>query len=214
MEFIADIADKKDILKQDIGINPFLIENNVNQIEKLLKFFNSPTPLLLINGFMGTGKIYVVNQALSFLNEDVITLKYNCFETTILDDILLEFFDSFKRLTAQNIIQIPKARTENFTQKINAYFESISKPIVIVINSFEQILRDNKAEILNFLSHISKSEKIKIILISRKFDYTDFETAYEKIAITALDKGIFEKYLKSEDIKQIGPRNRLSWLCT
>lgn len=59
MEFIADIADKKDILKQDIGINPFLIENNVNQIEKLLKFFNSPTPLLLINGFMGTGKIYV-----------------------------------------------------------------------------------------------------------------------------------------------------------
>ncbi len=205
MEFIADIADKKDILKQDIGINPFLIENNVNQIEKLLKFFNSPTPLLLINGFMGTGKIYVVNQALSFLNEDVITLKYNCFETTILDDILLEFFDNFKRLTAQNIIQIPKARTENFTQKINAYFESISKPIVIVINSFEQILRDNKAEILNFLSHISKSGKIKIILISRKFDYTDFETAYEKIAITALDKGIFEKYLKSEDIKQIGP---------
>ncbi len=205
MEFIAEAADKKTILKQDIGINPFLIENNINQIEKIINFFDSDKKLFLLNGFMGTGKIYVVNQALSFLKDNVITLRYNCFETTILDDILLEFFETFKRLTAQNVIQMPKARTENFTQKINAYFESISKPIVIIINSFEQILKDNKQEILNFFSHIVKTGKIKIILISRKFDYADFEIDYEKTAVTALDKGIFEKYLKSEDIKQIGP---------
>lgn len=205
MEFITEFADKKIIQKQDIGINQFLIENNINQIEKIIDFFKSDKHLLLVNGFMGTGKIYVVNQAISFLNQDVIKLKYNCFETTILDDILLEFFDNFKRLTAQNIIQVPKARTENFTQKINAYFDSIKKPILIVINSFEQVLRDNKPEILNFLSHISKNDKIKIILISRKFDYGDFSTDYERIAINALDKNIFEKYLKSEDIKQIGP---------
>lgn len=205
MEFIKEAADKKTIQKQDIGINPFLIENNLNQIEKIINFFSSPTPLMLVNGFMGTGKIMVVNQALSFLDEDVITLKYNCFETTILDDILLDFFDDFKNLTAQNIIQIPKAKTENFTQKINAYFESIQKPIVIVINSFEQVLKDNKQEILNFLFHISKSGKIKIILISRKFDYEDFTVNYEKVAISALEKGIFERYLKSEDFKQIGP---------
>ena len=205
MEFIKEAADKKTIQKQDIGINPFLIENNLNQIEKIINFFNSPTPLMLVNGFMGTGKIMVVNQALSFLNEDVITLKYNCFETTILDDILLDFFDDFKKLTAQNIIQIPKAKTENFTQKINAYFDSIQKPIVIVINSFEQVLKDNKQEILNFLFHISKSGKIKITLISRKFDYEDFPINYERVAINALEKGIFERYLKSEDFKQIGP---------
>lgn len=205
MEFIKEAADKKTIQKQNIGINPFLIENNLNQIEKIINFFSSPTPLMLVNGFMGTGKIMVVNQALSFLDEDVITLKYNCFETTILDDILLDFFDDFKNLTAQNIIQIPKAKTENFTQKINAYFESIQKPIVIVINSFEQVLKNNKQEILNFLFHISKSGKIKIILISRKFDYEDFTVNYEKVAICALEKGIFERYLKSEDLKQIGP---------
>lgn len=159
MEFIAETADKKTILKQDIGINPFLIENNISRIEKITDFLTSSAPLLLVNGFMGTGKIYVVNQALSFLKDDVITLKYNCFETTILDDILLEFFDNFKRLTAQNIIQIPKARTENFTQKINAYFDSISKPVLIVINSFEQILKDNKQEILNFFHTSPNQEK-------------------------------------------------------
>ena len=60
MEFIAEAADKKTILKQDIGINPFLIENNISRIEKITDFLTSSAPLLLVNGFMGTGKIYVV----------------------------------------------------------------------------------------------------------------------------------------------------------
>lgn len=205
MEFINETADKKTILKQDIGINPVLIENNVSKIENILEFFNTPSPLLLINGFMGTGKVHVVNQALSFLNKDVITLKYNCFETTILDDILLEFFDSFKKLTAQGTIPTPKAKTENFTQKINAYFECIDKPVLIVINSFEQILKDYKQEITDFFFHLSKSYKIKTIIISRKFDYEDFKQNYQRVSINALEKGIFEKYLREEGFKQIGP---------
>lgn len=205
MEFIKEIADKKEILKQDIGINPILIENNVDKIEEIFAFLNSSIPLLLVNGFMGTGKVHVVNQALSFLKDDVITLKYNCFETTILDDVLLGFFDNFKRLTAQGVIQHPKAKSENFTQKINAYFESIDKPVLIVINSFEQVLKDYKIDILDFLYHLSKNSKIKIIIISRKFDYNDFKQLYERVSIRALEKGLFEKYLREEGFKQIGP---------
>lgn len=205
MEFVKEGIDKKLIQKQDLGINPFLVENNLDKIEGILRFFSSKSPLLLVNGFMGTGKVFAVNQALSFLESNVITLKYNCFETTILDDILLEFFDNFKKLTAQNVIQMPKARSENFTQKINAYFDSIDKPVVIVLNSFEQILKDNKQEILDFLYHLSKSYKIKTVLIGRKFDYADFKQNYEKISICALEKGLFEKYLREEGFKQIGP---------
>ena len=205
MEFIKEAPDKKNIQKQDIGINQFFIENNIERIEKIINFFKSPMNLLLVNGFMGTGKIYAVNQALSFLNENVITLKYNCFETTVLDDILLEFFENFKKLTIQNIIKQPKIATENFTQKINAYFGSIDKPVVIVLNSFEQVLRDNKLEILRFLSHITNSRKVKIIIISRKFNYDEFKMNFEKVAISAFDKSIFEKYLRAQDFKQIGP---------
>ena len=204
MEFIKELPDNKTIQKQDIGINPFLIENNTDQIAKILNFFTQHTSLLLVNGFLGTGKSSVVNQAISFLNSDVIVLRYNCFETTILDDILLEFFNTFKKLTTQNIIKITKVRTENFTQKINSYFETIQQPIVIILNSFEQILKENKPNILNFLYELSKSYKIKIILIGRKFEYSDFEQRYEKVSISAFDKNIFEKYLRSEYFKQIG----------
>ena len=41
MEFIKEAVDKKIVQKQDIGINPYLIENNFNQIEKITKFFQT-----------------------------------------------------------------------------------------------------------------------------------------------------------------------------
>ena len=205
--FTKEIDDKKELYKNILNLNPFLLENNTNQINKIYEFLNSPKPLLLINGFLGTGKEPIVDHALTFKAQDTILLKYNCFETTILDDILLSFFDDFRKLTAQNIIQAPKAKFENFTQKITAYFDYINKPIVIVINSFEEILKENKQEILDFIFHLAKYEKIKIIIISRVFNSTDFiqSTEFEKISILALDKGIYEKYLRANDIKQIGP---------
>ena len=123
--FTKEITDKKYLYKNIADIDPYLIENNNAQIQKIYNFLNSEKPLLLVNGFLGTGKDKVVSQALEFRNEDSLLLTYNSFETTILDDILLAFFDDFRKLTAQGIIQTPKAKSENFTQKITAYFEAI-----------------------------------------------------------------------------------------
>ena len=36
MEFISELPDKKSIQKQESNTNPFLIENNITQIEKIL----------------------------------------------------------------------------------------------------------------------------------------------------------------------------------
>lgn len=206
--FLESIVEKKEILKSESNINPILLENNVNQIEQILNFFNvDKTQLLLVSGFLGTGKDAVINEALNYLSSDSVILKYNCFETTILDDILLEFFNTFRILTAQGIISIPKAKSENFTQKITAYFQSINKPVVIVLNSFEDILKDNKQEILDFILHLTNYPNIKIIIAGRKFDLTDFDKKvnYQKVTILAFDKPLFEKFLRSNDIKQIGP---------
>ena len=208
MMFTDESIDLKTLAKDETGgINPFLAENNKKQLEKIYKFYTGSTPLLLVSGFMGTGKTQVVDYSLTFLKSEVIVLKYNCFETTILDDILLSFFEDFKELTEQEKISQPKLKSENFTQKIASYFNSITAPIVIVINSFESILKSNKQEILDFLFHITQKTNIKIIIISRTIDYEDFEKNidYDKITIPALEKGIFEKYLRSEGIKNIGP---------
>lgn len=206
--FINEISDKKIFLNTSCAfLNPVLAENNLNQFCQMSDFFKSDKFLLLVNGFLGTGKSSVTDYFLKFLKTEVITLKYNCYETTILEDLLLSFFERFKELAAENIIQEPKMRSENFVQKINSYFMSITSPVVIVLDSFEEVLKNNKPEILEFLKHLSQTGRVKVVIISRKFDYEDFENVfdYTKISIGALEKHLFEKYLKSSDIKLIGP---------
>ena len=207
--FTSREFDQKTLYKNELsGINPFVLENSTKQIDGIFNFLQSNTPLLLVNGFLGTGKSAIVNHCLTTaLDKDAVILQYDCFETTILDDILLAFFEEFKKLTALEKITVPKIKTENFTQKINAYFQSVNKPVVVVINSFEQILKSNKQEILGFIFHLCGLKNLKVILTSRNFDFSEFEgkVKYEKVTILALQKSIFEKYLRAEDFKQIGP---------
>ena len=143
--FVNKELDRKLLASYEIsGINRFLLENNTKQTDLIYKFLEGQTKLFLINGFLGTGKTSLIEHVLSFLNPNSITLNYNCFETTILDDILLTFFEEFRKLSALEKIKLPKVKSDNFTQKINSYFENITNPIVVVINGFDNILKNIK----------------------------------------------------------------------
>ena len=203
-QFTDTGVDKKILLKQG-SINPFLLENNTKQINAVCNFFENDKPLLFINGFMGTGKTSILEHCLSILNSECIVLRYQCFETTILDDILLNFFQEFKELVSLGKIEAPKTKSENFIQKINSYFESINKPILVILNSYEEILKINKTEISDFIKHLCKIPNVKIAIISKTQISSEFEIPSEKVTILALEKSLFEKYLRSENFKQIGP---------
>lgn len=202
-QFLNIFLNQKELLAQSkTAIDPFLLENNSAQIEKIYDFYKSNVNLLCVNGFLGTGKSKIVDYSLAFLSKETIVLKYNCFNSTVLDDILLSFFNEFKNMAAQNIISEPKVRTENFTQKINSYFTQIEKPFVIILNSFEAVLDENRAEIIDFISHLNSIDKIKIIIIARTFESKYFSNLkVERITLMGLEKNIFEKYLKAEKIK-------------
>lgn len=202
-KFLNIFLDPKELLAQaETSMNRFLLENNTSQIEKIYEFYKSNINLLYVNGFLGTGKAETVDYSTAFLSSETIILKYNCFNSTILDDILLSFFAEFKKLIAQNIISEPKIKTENFTQKINSYFSQIEKPFVIILNSFEAILEENRQEILDFIFHLNSIPKIKIIIIGKTFESKYFEgIKLDRVSTFAFEKQIFEKYLKSEKIK-------------
>lgn len=202
-KFLNIFLDPKELLTQSkIPINPFLLENNSSQIEKIYDFYKSNVNLLYVNGFLGTGKAEIVDYSIAFLSAETIILKYNCFNSTVLDDILLSFFSEFKKLSVQNIISGPKIKTENFTQKINSYFSQIEKPFVIILDSFEAILEENRQEILDFIFHLNSMQKIKIIIIGRTFESKYFkDISIERVTTFALEKSVFEKYLKLEKIK-------------
>ena len=202
-QFLNFFLEKKDLLKQNSEvIDPFVLENNKENLENIYDFYGSEKPILFVNGFMGTGKKQVVNYSLNFLSKEAIVLWYNCFETTILDDILLCFFNEFKKLQTQGVISGLKVKTENFTAKINAYFTSIEKPFVIVLNSYDSIQKENLQEIVDFINHVIGFEKVKIVIVSRTLDRKSFEddSKYERVTLSALDKTLFEKYLKQKKI--------------
>lgn len=187
--------------------NSILLENNRGQIAKILEFLTSTNSVLLATGFLGTGKTSVLKDCLNALNEETVLLWANCYESTNLDDIFLEFFEEFKNLTSQDKIKVPQAKFENFSQRINAYFYSISKPIVIVLNSFQELLPENAKHILDFIAHLSEFAKIKTIIISRSSiqDKLAPNIKFDKINFKALDKELFQKYLTAHKIRIHGP---------
>lgn len=202
-QFLNIFLDPKELLTQSNKvINPFLLENNTSQIEKIYDFYKSNVNLLYVNGFLGTGKTEIIDYSTAFLAPETIVLKYNCFNSTILDDILLSFFTVFKKMSAQNIILEPKVKTENFSQKVNSYFSQIDRPFVIIMDSFEDVLEENRQEILDFIFHLNSMQKVKIIIIGKTFESKYFKNVnIDRITTLALENTTFEKYLKSEKIK-------------
>lgn len=202
-EFLNIFLEEKELLNQtQNNINPFLLENSSSQIQKIYNFFKSDVNFLFIDGYLGSGKAEVVDYTTSFLSDEAIVLKYNCFNSTNLDDILLAFFVKFKKLSSQNVISEPKVKTEDFTQRINSYFSYIEKPFVIIIDSFEAISNENRKEILDFIFHLGTMSKVKIIIIGRAFEEKYFTNIpIERITMPVLEKTIFDKYIKAEKIK-------------
>lgn len=202
-KFLNIFLEKSELLNQaKKPINPFLLENNAEQIEKIYKFYQSNVNLLYINGFLGTGKAEIVDYSTAFLAPETIVMKYNCFSSTILDDVLLSFYSDFKKLSSQNIISEPKVKTENFTQKINSYFAQIERSFVIILDSFEAVLEENRPEILDFIFHLNAMQKVKVIIIGRTFDSKYFkDRQIERVTTGTLEREIFDKYIKSEKIK-------------
>lgn len=187
--------------------NRFLLENNKKQLESLFNFYSDIPRLMIVNGFIGSGKSQVIEHSKHFLGEDVVILEYNCFETTILDDILLLFYTELHELVVKGQIKQLKTKTDNFMQKIVSYFNELNKPVLIILNSFENILNPNKKEIFDFLFHILKKDTVKLIIATRKFNFEEYipEIPYQKTTVLAFEKSLFEKYLRSEGIKNIGP---------
>jgi len=203
-KFLNFFLDKKDILSQNSEmIDSVLIDNNVSQLGDIYEFYKNERPILYVNGFLGTGKVQLINYSTNFLSEETIVLKYNCFETTILDDIFLTFFEEFKKLETQKIITPPKIKSENFNQKIHSYFSTIEKPIVIILDSFEALTDENRTEIIDFILHLVTFQKVKTILIGRTFKSSYFPENYplDRVTTNPLEKNLFEKYLKANKIK-------------
>ncbi len=177
---------------KDSSDNSFF--KNISELKDLLNFYKSSTDsLCLINGPFGTFKTELLNMSLKFLSEDVLVFKYECFEATCIDDIFLAVFNDLKEFLQNKKIKPSKIETDSLSKKINFYLSHIEKPAVFILDSFENLDKNqNKPEILSFIEHISAFSNFKVVVLSRNQERLDNKNFYS----------IFLKPFEKEEVKK------------
>ena len=94
-KFIDELSSQKIInLTESNKIDSFLLKNFSSEISDAVNFLGSEQKFLYMHGFLGVGKRQFINYITEVLNKDVIKLEYFCKESTVSDDILLNFINT------------------------------------------------------------------------------------------------------------------------
>lgn len=192
-------------LNQERRDYPFF-EQNKEKFAQIFDFLSGPKPCFVLSGFQGVGKSKIIDEAVSYLNEDVLLFRYQMYEATTLDDLLLYLTLDFREYQKNEKTILPKIDTKDFRERIQYYVKNIEKPMLLILESYENILKfeDTSPSINDFLFHLASIDKFKIIFVSRNIDsqiFLERGIDYDKTIITSLDEDLVEKYFTRYNIK-------------
>ena len=201
-----------DFLQKDINFetlaelpdfqNNFLLKNNLGSLIKIYDFFKGEASVLSVTGFQGVGKYETVKISETFLNDKVLKLDYVCSESTTVDDILMYLFLECENYKKQGLIPRATVNNNDFLTQVNYVISASESPFLITVSKLDLVQKEHLQEILNCLYFFLKTNKVKVIIISKIFD-TDLipsDVNYSTLVIKALSKEIFLEYLKYSNI--------------
>lgn len=200
--FINDKINRDDVANiKSTHISTFLQANNTSELKKIYDFYMSSQRLLVLTGFGGTGKRLLIEHSMGFLAPNVLRLEYDCKSATVCDDILLNFIDVMQKTSDVKKLVTPKI--ENFVKTFSRYVSICNFPIVIFINSFDNIQEKNAKLILDFLFSVLNYDKVKLIITGKTFDSNIIPKQFNfvKIISKPLNKALFIDYLKAKKVE-------------
>ena len=159
----------------------FQFNNSI--INEILNFVISTFDLLYMDGPKGSSKSETINKIIPRLEEDNLVFQHFCFENSVIDDFLLNFYDALRKFSIAQKISLKKFTEGNFKEKVSHYFKTINANCVIVVENFEKV--DKNIEIVDFLSHLAGYENVKIIIVSRNAGANLFR--FKKIRVKTLE---------------------------
>ena len=156
VNFVNSNINKDNIANiKSTHISTLLQENSVAELKKIYDFYASEQSLLLLTGFGGTGKRLIIEHSEGFLAPNVLRVEFDCKAATVCDDILLYFIDIMQKTPDARKIFSPKI--ENFAKTLSRYISVSSFPILVFINSFDNVQEKNRKLILDFLYSAANS---------------------------------------------------------
>lgn len=186
--------------------NSFILNHNIVALSEFLKFLNDPQEnIFILNGFMGSGKTYVADCFIDFVDENVLVFRNSYQESINLDDVLLNLFRDFSYYHNEKKIVLPKVESSIFSDKINAYIKYCNVPMFFIFDSFEINMRskDSQKDILDFINYLSHFEKVKIVICSRTFKEMDLIEHYgvSSYSLHSLSPQELYEYLENNSIQ-------------
>ena len=182
--------------------NEFLFEKNLPTFIELIDFLKGQDDVFVITGFTLCGKSLLTSVIPQLITEKTIFQFFKCTSASTLDDLLLNFFETFKIYAQKKLVHIPKIETQNFQERINIYLTKCENPIIIVLDGLNEITDSkNKDEIMSFLSQVAGYQNIKLTVTTRNFEVSDFKNINLRLSTSLI------KALSQEDFKEYCLRN-------
>ncbi len=141
----------------------FQFNNSI--INEIFNFTTSQSDVLFLTGPIGSAKSEAIEYIAPKLAQDHLVFRHFCFENSVIDDFLLNFYDGLRDFSLAKKISLKKFIADNLKEKVTHYFKAIEKKSIVIIENFENI--ENNGEILDFICHIANYPNIKIIIVSQ-----------------------------------------------
>jgi len=172
-----------------------LFQFNNSIINEIINFSISPLDLFFISGPKGSSKSETIEKVIPELEEKNLIFRHFCFENTVIDDFLLNFYDALKSFSLAQKISLKKFTTDNFKEKVSHYFKTINSNCIIIVENFEKI--QENIEVIDFLSHLASYNNVKIIILTRNSEKNLFRFKEIKM-ITSKIEPITKEDFKSK----------------
>ena len=97
----------------------FQFNNSI--INEIRNFAISSFDLLFMSGPRGSAKSETIEKMIPELEENNLVFQHFCFENTVIDDFLLNFYDALRNFSIAQKISLKKFLTDNFKDKVSKY---------------------------------------------------------------------------------------------
>lgn len=189
-------------------VEKIFFNSNINNFAEFVSFLDSKSSILSITGFRGTGKTFFIELAKNLFAQESLVFEHNISNSVSLDDIILNLYKNIESQCIKHQIDTLNFRhKKTYSEKVITFFKSVKIPGVIVIDNVNEIFINDKltnyGKIFDFINFLSNFENIKIILISRNSEHTDYiKNRVEKIKMGPLEEEEYYKLLEAYELNK------------
>ena len=189
------------VLPSSKNITPILLKNNNLEVVKALKFLSSTNKILNVHGFLGTGKRQFINYFSEFIAKDVVKLNYYCKAATVCDDIQIALINYLENNNLAPNFNV-SMKIVTLSTKLMQYISSLKRPILIILHSFDDILDENKKNVIEFIKQLEQFDNIKLVFSTKAMQIELFDDLkFSKIFLKGLNKKLFKEYLTQNNVE-------------